>query len=100
VQVNLSGQPQRQGCTWSEAPQLVEDLVTAGLDVCGLMGVSGDDPAAEFGRLVRQASALGLPTVSAGMSADYEIAVHEGATMVRLGVALFGPRPDATQMRR
>ena len=36
-----------------------------------------------------------LPHLSMGMSGDYEVAVEEGATMVRIGTALFGPRPQA-----
>jgi uncharacterized pyridoxal phosphate-containing UPF0001 family protein len=100
VQVNLSGQPQRQGCAWAEAPALAEALVGLGLEVRGLMGVAGDDPAAEFSRLVKLAADLGLAEVSAGMSGDFEVAVDAGATMVRLGTALFGPRPARPEMRR
>jgi uncharacterized pyridoxal phosphate-containing UPF0001 family protein len=100
VQVNLSGQPQRQGCTWEAAPALVEDLATEGLEVRGLMGVAGDDAVTEFRRLVRLGAELGLPAISAGMSGDYEVAVSEGSTMIRLGTALFGPRPTSSQMRR
>ncbi len=41
------------------------------------------------------AASLGLSELSMGMSADFELAVAEGATIVRLGTALFGPRPAA-----
>jgi uncharacterized pyridoxal phosphate-containing UPF0001 family protein len=46
-----------------------------------------------FRRLRELARALGLRELSMGMSDDYEVAIEEGATMVRLGRAIFGPRP-------
>ena len=89
VQVNLSGLPQRNGCGWDDAAALVDQLG----NVDGLMGVAGPgDPRPQFRRLRLLADDLGLATVSMGMSGDYEVAVDEGATMVRLGTALFGPR--------
>jgi hypothetical protein len=45
--------------------------------------------------VARLAAALGLSELSMGMSADFDLAVAEGATIVRLGTALFGPRPPA-----
>lgn len=90
VQVNMSGLPQRNGVSWDEAPALVTQLP----NVTGLMGVAGPgDPRPQFRRLKRLARDLDLKEVSMGMSGDYEVAVEEGATMVRLGTALFGPRP-------
>jgi PLP dependent protein len=68
VQVNVTGLANRNGCTW-------------------------DDPRAEFRRLAVLARSLGLREVSTGMSGDLEVAVEEGSTMVRVGQALFGPRP-------
>ena len=97
VQVNLSGLPQRNGVAWDEAPA----LCAAMSNVKGLMGVAGPgDPRPQFRRLARLARDLGLAEVSMGMSGDYEVAVEEGATMVRLGTALFGPRPDRPDLRR
>lgn len=97
VQVNLSGLPHRNGVSWEEAPALA-----AALPNCtGLMGVAGPgDPRPQFRRLAHLARGLGLREVSMGMSGDYEVAVEEGATMVRLGTALFGPRSDPTDLRR
>lgn len=96
VQVNLSGLPQRNGVAWEEAPALVEAV-----GAIGLMGVAGPgDPRPQFRRLKTLADELGLPEVSMGMSGDYEVAVEEGSTMVRLGTALFGPRPDRGDLRR
>jgi uncharacterized pyridoxal phosphate-containing UPF0001 family protein len=52
-----------------------------------------DDPRRWFAALREQAADLDLPQLSMGMTDDYEIAVEEGATMVRVGRALFGDRP-------
>jgi uncharacterized pyridoxal phosphate-containing UPF0001 family protein len=67
---------------------VIEGLLTVG-------PTTGGPEAARPGfRLVRRlADELGLPTCSMGMSADLEVAVEEGATRVRVGTALFGPRP-------
>jgi uncharacterized pyridoxal phosphate-containing UPF0001 family protein len=101
VQVNLSGLPQRNGCGWEAAPPLVDGLRGLGLDVRGLMGVAGPgDPRPSFHRLRTLAVDLDLTVVSMGMSGDYLVAVEEGSTMVRLGTALFGPRPDLGHLRR
>ena len=59
------------------------------------MGLFGDDDAtrAAFRRLRQLVDAHGLREASMGMSGDYELAAAEGATIVRLGSVLFGPRP-------
>lgn len=94
VQVNVTGQPGRNGCTWEDGPDLVDRLRAMGLDVRGLMAVADQrDPRPQFRRLAELAANLGLHEVSMGMSGDVETAVNEGATMVRVGRALFGPRP-------
>lgn len=97
VQVNVSGAPGRNGCAWDDALHLVEQLRAIELDVRGLMAVAGrDNPRAQFRRLAVLARDLGLAELSMGMSGDLEVAVEEGATMVRVGRALFGARrvPD------
>jgi len=97
VQLNLSGEAQKGGCDPDDAEALVEGCAALGLDVAGLMGVApaGPPEAARpgFRRLVDLADRLGLPERSIGMSADLEVAVQEGSTMVRVGRDLFGPRP-------
>jgi hypothetical protein len=96
VQVNLSGDPGRPGCAWRDAGTLAGDLADEGLDVRGLMGVATRDLDAardEFRRLAARRDELGLVELSMGMTEDLEIAVEEGATIVRVGTALFGPRP-------
>jgi PLP dependent protein len=58
------------------------------------------DPRPVFARLRRMTDDLGLAVCSMGMSSDYEIAISEGATMVRVGSAIFGPRPGGLGARR
>ena len=69
-----------------------------GLEVEGLMVMPApaDDPEATrpaFRRAAELAAGSGLPRLSMGMTADFEVAVEEGATLIRVGTALFGPRP-------
>jgi pyridoxal phosphate enzyme (YggS family) len=96
VQVNVSGEAQKHGCRPDETDGLVRRAGEAGLRVEGLMtiGVLGDPHAARAGfhTLRTLATSLGLHGCSMGMSDDLEIAVEEGATHVRVGSALFGPR--------
>ena len=94
VQVNVTGAPNRNGCTFEEVPALVEGLRQEDLEVRGLMCVGPrHEPGTVFARLARTAGDTGLAELSMGMSADFEVAVREGSTMLRLGTALFGPRP-------
>ena len=96
AQVNVSGEPRKGGCRPENAPALVHDLQADGLAVEGLMtvGATGPPEAARPGFvLLRElADRLALPVRSMGMTADLEVAVAEGATMIRVGTALFGPR--------
>lgn len=97
VQINLSGEPQKGGCSFAEAPGLVTAARDLGLEVRGFMGVGPDGPPegarAGFRELVALADGLGLPERSLGMSNDLEVAVEEGSTMIRIGRGLFGARP-------
>ena len=97
VQLNLSGEAHRGGCAGEDAPALVEGLDAIGLRVDGLMGVGPQGPPSAarpgFDALVALADRLGLAERSIGMSADLEVAVAAGSTMVRVGTDLFGPRP-------
>ncbi len=92
--MNLAEEPQKGGCTPDALPALLDALRADGLDVAGLMTVPphGDDPRPWFALLRALASTHGLPELSMGMTDDFEVAVEEGATMVRVGRALFGPR--------
>jgi pyridoxal phosphate enzyme (YggS family) len=96
AQVNVSGEPTKGGCPPEEVPALVRDLQADGLRVGGLMTVGATGPAEAarpgFATLRELADRLSLPIRSMGMTGDLEVAVQEGATMVRVGTALFGPR--------
>ncbi len=99
VQVNVGGEVQKSGCTVGDAPAVIDAVREhEGLILRGLMTVppATDDPAAVrpfFARLreLRDELAPGLG-LSMGMSRDLEIAVEEGATIVRVGTAIFGSR--------
>jgi pyridoxal phosphate enzyme (YggS family) len=103
AQVNLTDDPNRGGVALGAATALVNDLRADGLRVEGLMAVGplgGPDAARDgFRAVVALADQLGLPTRSIGMSEDLEVAVECGSTMVRVGAALFGPRPQITRPR-
>ncbi len=97
VQLDLAGLPDRGGCDPAEAPALVAACRDLGLAVEGLMGVGppGDPEDARPGFRLLDATAgeLGLRERSMGMSADLDVAVECGATIVRVGSALVGERP-------
>jgi len=99
VQVKVSEEPAKHGCAPAETPHLVAHMREMDLDVRGLMAVgpTGEPESARpgFRRLAQLSRELGLTELSMGMSADLEVAVQEGATMVRIGQALFGPRPGS-----
>ena len=103
VQVNLTDDPARGGARPSMVAGLVEGARDLGLDVSGLMAVApqgGPEVArAGFEAVVRLADGLGLRERSLGMSDDLEEAVRAGATIVRVGTALFGARPRFDQGR-
>jgi PLP dependent protein len=91
VEVNLSGEPSKSGVP----PEEIDRLRELAPDVRGLMTMPplADDPEASrpyFRRLRELAAARGLPELSMGTSQDYGVAVTEGATLVRVGSALFG----------
>ncbi len=96
VEVETTGLPGRNGSPAGAVPDLVAALSDLGLDVGGLMTVAAPEPASarQAFRTVRDlADRLGLAERSMGMTDDLELAVAEGSTMVRVGRALFGPRP-------
>jgi len=99
VEVNLGEEPQKGGVRPDELKPLLEALSgLAALRIRGLMAIPpvAADPEQSrphFRRLRELREAAGLEHLSMGMSADYEVAVEEGATMVRVGTAIFGARP-------
>jgi len=102
VQVNVAGEVQKGGCEPGAVPALVARAHDCGLRVEGLMTVPplDSDPRPHFAELRTLTETLGLGVCSMGMSGDYEIAVSEGATIVRVGSAIFGPRPGSPAARR
>lgn len=104
VEVALFSGPGRGGVSPRAAAGLVDEARSLGLAVAGLMAVGPPGPPGEaregFRWLAAEARRLGLGEVSMGMTADLEVAVEEGSTMVRVGTALFGPRPGAPGLGR
>jgi pyridoxal phosphate enzyme (YggS family) len=107
IQVNLSGEPQKGGVEGSELPELLSACHSLHhLRVTGLMVIPAavDDPETNrpvFAQLRELRDTLrgqpgggDLHELSMGMSGDYEIAIEEGATLVRVGTALFGTREE------
>ena len=95
VQVNTGEEPQKAGVAPGEADAFIAACrKTFGLAVEGLMCIPpfDADPAPHFALLRAVAERNGVARLSMGMSDDFEIAIAEGATSVRVGSALFGAR--------
>ncbi len=103
VQVNMAGEEQKSGCAPADAPVLarrvaaLESLALDGLMTMAPLTDEVDTQRRTFRGLrhlrdALQEEGLWLPTLSMGMSGDYATAVEEGATVIRLGTALFGTR--------
>ena len=94
VQVNTGAEPQKAGVLPEAADAFIAEVRAMDLPLAGLMCIPpvAAPPAPHF-RLLREIAARnGLPDLSMGMSDDFEIAVAEGATLVRVGSAIFGAR--------
>lgn len=99
LQVDLleGAHPGRRGVAIDRAADLAGDLERLGMTVEGVMAVGPPppaDPEPGFRRVAALARELELAEISIGMSGDIEAAVRAGSTMVRVGTALFGPRPS------
>jgi len=98
VQVNVAQDIKKRGVSIHEAPFLVEKVrKLASLRLLGLMTIPPvstcpEDSRPHYARLKALGNALDLHQFSMGMSNDFEVAIAEGATWVRIGTALFGPR--------
>jgi pyridoxal phosphate enzyme (YggS family) len=101
IEVNVARESQKSGVNPEQALTFVKDAADV-LDVRGLMamGPTHGDPAPAFNELKKlrdeaeQRIGRSLPVLSMGMSGDFEAALAAGSTMLRLGQALFGPRPN------
>jgi pyridoxal phosphate enzyme (YggS family) len=102
VEVNLASEPQKGGIAPGDLGSFVDSVRNLPALRCeGLMCIppADDDPRKHFRTLrdlrdeLHGHTGLALPQLSMGMSADYELAIEEGATIVRVGTAIFGERP-------
>jgi PLP dependent protein len=101
LEVNVAREPQKHGADPDRAQEAITAMSSL-IELRGLMamGPSRGDPAPAFRELrqmrdeAEQRLGKSLPVLSMGMSGDFEVAVAEGSTMLRLGQALFGPRPS------
>ena len=103
-EVNLSGEPQKHGATTDtlrsmlEKTQALRHIKPVGLMTVPPFGADPEKARPYFRRLagllrdVNREFAMGMPELSMGMSADFAVAIEEGATMVRIGTAIFGER--------
>ncbi len=106
IQFNLGGESQKSGFAPDEADEAMTSLLDLGLDVRGVMAIppmsdDPDDARPWFARLrqIYDTFADAYPfidTCSMGMTNDFEVAIEEGATMVRIGRAIFGSAEQAT----
>lgn len=94
LQVNIGEEAQKGGCDIKAVPELLAQARTAGISVVGLMAVPPDNanPVPYFALLAKLAREYDLNGLSMGMSGDFEKAIKLGATYIRVGTALFGPR--------
>jgi PLP dependent protein len=94
VQVNIGEEAQKGGCAIAELPALLAAAKEKQVEVIGLMCLPPADvePAPYFALLAELAARHGLSQLSMGMSDDFATAIQLGATHVRVGTALFGPR--------
>ena len=105
-EINIASEPQKSGLMPADLPALADYVLEncPHLDVQGLMCLppvfdAGDAARPHFALLrqlrdsLQERTGLPLPTLSMGMSGDFEAAVAEGATLVRIGTDIFGPRP-------
>lgn len=94
VQVNIGAEPQKAGILAQDTDRFVAECRAMDLQLAGLMCIPPEDqdPTPHFQNLRQIALRNGLTGLSMGMSADFEAAIAQGATHVRVGSAIFGER--------
>ncbi len=94
IQVNTGKEPQKAGVLPEDADAFIAEVRAMELPLTGLMCIPpvDEEPALHFALLRRIAERNGLEGLSMGMSRDFETAIRFGATHVRIGSAIFGPR--------
>ncbi|MFO7654424.1 MAG: YggS family pyridoxal phosphate-dependent enzyme [Candidatus Krumholzibacteriia bacterium] len=107
MQVDVAREPQKHGVSPADFPAVLDEMAALPqLELRGLMCMAAldappDDVRATFATLrqlaedARRATGLPLPELSMGMTDDFELAIAEGSTMIRVGTAVFGPRLPA-----
>ncbi len=104
LEVKISDEGSKSGASPEDLPSLLQAAgACPHLKVSGLMTMPpwSDDPEQSrpyFQRLAQLARQYGLPQLSMGMSGDFELAIAEGATIIRVGTALFGRRPKPQEV--
>jgi PLP dependent protein len=101
LEVNVAGEASKFGIRPEDLPATLSQIQQLShLDVRGLMTVPplAGDPRPQFRRLRELRDASGLRELSMGMSHDFEVAIEEGATIVRLGTTIFGERSTRTRL--
>lgn len=96
IQVNTGNEPQKHGIALADVDTFIQECKGRyGLPLRGLMCIPpvDEEPSLHFALLRDIARRNGLAELSMGMTADYPIAIQFGATMVRVGTAIFGARP-------
>ncbi len=98
IEVNVAAEAQKGGVAPDGLAELLDGVgALTSIRVLGLMAIppvgTADDSRRWFRELRKLAERYALRELSMGMSADFEVAIEEGATMVRVGTAIFGPRP-------
>jgi PLP dependent protein len=98
LEVNVAGEASKSGCAPADLPRLAEAAARLpGIELRGLMCIppAEGDPRPLFAalRALRDGLGMPLPDLSMGMSGDYQAAIGEGSTLVRVGTAIFGARP-------
>jgi pyridoxal phosphate enzyme (YggS family) len=108
IQVNLADEPQKHGASAADVPALITTAAELGITCAGLMlmppaPVHPEDSRRWFVELAQLAASLradfgSLDHLSMGMTDDFEVAVEEGATVIRVGRAIFGPRSEGDRV--
>ncbi|WP_417262296.1 YggS family pyridoxal phosphate-dependent enzyme [Celeribacter sp.] len=94
IQVNTGDEPQKAGILPADADGFIKECLDLGLEIEGLMCIppAEEEPSLHFALLKKIAHRNGLSGLSMGMSGDFETAIAQGATHVRVGSAIFGER--------
>lgn len=94
IQVNTGEETQKAGCLSSEADTFIAEVRAMDLPLLGLMCIPPveEEPSLHFALLAKIAARNGLTGLSMGMSSDFESAIAQGATHIRVGSAIFGER--------